>query len=86
MQSEQLCTKIEILRVIDVDLETTAEKLKARLCLLDGVLQADVNCSAGKIYVEYDPSIVSPEDLKEVVQITTLQFDDNKIIFERGRG
>jgi len=74
------CSIFGILRVKGVDLDATAEKLKMRLHEREGVLQADVNCFAGKIYIEYDPSRVSWEELRTLVGITTGQFDESKVI------
>jgi hypothetical protein len=85
MKEHPESSTIEILRTVDIDLKPEAEKLKTRLCLLDGVLQADVNCYAGKIYVEYDPRKVAVENLRTTIEATIRQFEDSKIIAERGQ-
>lgn len=80
LEQQSRITAIEILKVVGVDLHDCAEKLVRRLRQKEGVFQADVNCNNGKIYVEYDPSKVSLEELRTIVQATTFQFDDTKVI------
>jgi hypothetical protein len=62
---------VGILRVDAVDLCRTEKKLMGRLHQREGVLQADVNCRAGKVYIEYNPSRVSWEELRRLVDLST---------------
>ena len=78
-QQAEVNTAIEILRVIGVDLLSSDEKLKMRLRYTNGVLQAEVNPYAGKIYIEYDPTRVSREELRTIVAVTTSQHYDKVI-------
>jgi len=77
--AQQCESRIGILRVAG-DLSLSSDKLKMRLLRIDGVLQSDVNCYAGKIYIEYDPSRVSLDELRSLVEVTTLQFGGSKVI------
>ncbi len=71
---------IGILRIVGTELGMCTEKSEKQFHERDGVLHVIVNPYEEKIYIDYDPFKVSWEEIRRLVEISTSQFDDTKLI------
>ena len=69
---------------VGVDLSPIEDSIKKVLCQREGVSSVIVNCYRSKIYIEYDPTRMTFEELRHLVKLTT-RCDESELMILRER-
>jgi len=74
-----------VIRVGGMTCAMCVKTVEEALLSLEGVLEARVNLSAEKAYVEYVPDLVSLKDMKRAIERSGYRFVGEEAVEERGR-
>jgi copper chaperone CopZ len=73
--NKSVSEKKEIFDVGGLSCSSCANTVQRTLSRLEGVQSADVNYSASSATVEYDPTVVSPDQMQEAVEKVGYKFN-----------
>lgn len=55
-------------RVLDFDCPTCASNVERALTKTDGVESVEVHYTTGRVEVDYDPSVVDPDEFEQIIE------------------